>query len=253
MKNRIIFILFLISFFSSFTSCSEHIAVIARILNIDSTDSKLELHFEFKRMSRNEFSDVNKISIYRGDSLMCILSSQISNGISEWTFPSIPDNFKIDYPENVNKIPTTLKDQNIKFKFDNESKYPGFGYWIYKTLYTDKKYRWLFDKTGNQRTSIDCFYEPWLGKDIVKIELSENIRVIDSTFNLTHITGEPIDFKIKYKRNPTDEIALILNKSIKTDNKILLRFKIDSVRGYEEIITVPDKSIIGIAGKYSDL
>jgi hypothetical protein len=46
---------------------------------------------------------------------------------------------------------------------------------------------------------------------------------------------------------------LVLDQSVKTGEILYLKFRVDSTKVYNEMIIVPDKSIIGIAGKYRDL
>jgi hypothetical protein len=204
-------------------------------------------------MYSEEISKVNRIEIYRNDSLICKLYSKTAIGISEWDFPSIPNDFEVGQSISDSTIPLILKTQDIRFEFVGGVKFPGYGSWVYKSKYSNPEYRWLFDKNGNQNERIDCFYEPWVGKDIVKIESTEEFYAIDSLFKLQYQNGTQIDFELKYKRNPTNKVALILDNAIRTGEKIELDFKLDSIRNYKELIQVPDKSIVGIAGKYNDL
>jgi hypothetical protein len=111
----------------------------------------------------------------------------------------------------------------------------------------------MFNEKGNQITIIDCYYEPWIGKDIIKIESTKNFQVIDSNFEVKNANGELVGFKVKYKRNPTDKVALVLDQSVKSGGILNLNFQIDSTKAYKETIIVPNKSTIGIAGKYRDL
>ena len=249
-KGTIILLLILLLFL---TSCSELITVLVRIININSNDTELRLHFDFRRMYCQEFSKVNRIEIYRNDTLICKLACKKEIGISEWDFPSIPNDFKIDTSIIGSNIPEILKTQNVRFVFAGGIKYPGYGSWNYQSKFSKSQYRWMFDENGTQNVIIDCYYEPWIGKDIIKIESTKDFQVIGSHFILKNAKGELIDFKIKYKGNPTNKIALVLNHSLKTGEILNLYFQVDSTRKYEEKIIVPDKAIIGIAGKYNDL
>lgn len=203
--------------------------------------------------TNEEHSKVNRIEIYRNDSLICKLISKTGVSISEWDFPSIPKDFEIVQSITDNVIPIISKNKDIRFEFAGGVKLLGYGSWEYKTKFLKPEYRWLFDSNGNQKKRIDCFYEPWIGKDIVKIESTEEFFVIDSLFSLQYQNGTPIRFTLKYKQNPTNKVALILDNAIKTGEKIILDFKLDSTRKYIEIILVPDKSVVGIAGKFNDL
>lgn len=251
MKKRAIILLLILPLI--LTSCSELITILARITNIDSDETELKLHFDFRRMYKDELSKVNRIEIYRNDSLICKLKSKNGVGISEWDFPTIPKDFEILQSITDNAIPIASKNQDIRFDFAGGVKFPGYGSWKYKSKFSKPEYRWLFDRNGNQNERIDCFYEPWIGKDIVKIESTKEFLVVDSLFNLQNQNGTKINFTLKYKQNPTNKVALILDHSIKKGERIILDFKLDSIRIYNEIILVPDRSVVGVAGKFNDL
>jgi len=250
-KTRI-FLLILILPLLAF-SCNELIKVNTRIVNIDSDDSVLRLHFEFKRAKNDSTSLVDRIDILRNDTLICRLISRTGRSISNWEFPSIPNDFKLDSSIKENEFPEILKSQNIRFEFRSIEKHLGYGSWSYNSKYSESNHRWMFDENGNQNIKIDSYYEPWIGRDIVKIESTKDFQVTDSDFELKNTKGELVDFKVKYKRNPTDKVALVLDQSVKTGEILYLKFRIDSTKTYDETIIVPDKSIIGIAGKYRDL
>jgi len=87
MKKRNIILLLILPLI--LTSCSELITVLARITNISLKETELRLHFDFRRMYTEELSKVERIEIFRNDSLICKLISKTGIGISEWDFPSI--------------------------------------------------------------------------------------------------------------------------------------------------------------------
>lgn len=235
-------------------SCNEVITVYTRIVNIDSDDTVLKLHFEFKKATNDSVSFVDRIDILRNDTLICSLTCSTGKGISNWEFPSVPNDFQVNSSIKGNGIPEILKSQNVQFVFSSRAKLPpGYGSWIYNPKYSESSYRWMFDEKGNQNIKIDSFYEPWIGRDIVKIESTNDFQVTDSDFELKNAKGDLVDFKVKYKRNPTDKVALVLDQSVKTGEILYLKFQIDATKTYNGTIIVPDKSMIGIAGKYQDL
>jgi hypothetical protein len=75
----------------------------------------------------------------------------------------------------------------------------------------------------------------------------------DSTFYVSSTDNQSIDFEIKYKRNPTKKVALVLDKKYKKGTLLNVTFQANDGKIYKETIKVPDKSDIGIAGKYGDL
>ncbi len=249
-KSIIITFIFLPIFF---ISCSESILVEARILNIDSDDQHLKIHFDFIYPYQDASSNVNRIEIYRNDSLICLMESTVKSGISTWVFPSIPNGFVIKESISDNVIPTLLKSQDIRFEFSGGIKYPGFGHWQYQSKYSTTEYRGLFDKKGNQKIKISCSYEPWLGKDIVKIKSTVPINVSEANFTLLQQNGTYLEFDIKHKENPTSTVVLVLEKTIKKNEIIVLDFLIDEKTKYQDSILVPDKSNIGLIGKFTDL
>lgn len=252
MPKKRIFLLILILPLLAF-SCNELINVNTRIVNIDSDDTFLRLHFEFKRAKNDSISLVDRIDILRNDTLICRLISKTDKGISIWEFPSIPNDFHIDSSIRGNEFPEILKSQNIRFEFRSKEKYFGYGSWSYNSKYSESNHRWMFDEKGNQNIKINSYYESWIGSDIVKIESTKEFQVIDSNFEVKNVKGELLDFKAKYKKNPTDRVALVLDQSVKTGELLYLYFQIDSTKTYNETIIVPEKSTIGIAGKYRDL
>jgi hypothetical protein len=246
-------LLLIFSFLFFLTSCSELIITITRIVNIDSNEPNLELHFDFRRTSDQKISRVNRIQIIRNDSLICQLTANTGYGISEWDFPSIPEGFVISYPDTNKILPKLLKSQGVLFKFGGGIKFPGHGSWYYKPRYTEKEYRWQFDEHGNQKIIIQCLYEPWVGKDIISVRSTEEFTVSDSTFVLNQVNGEPIEFELKYKRNPTKNIALVLEKKFKKGTRLNINFQAHEGNFYNQLIYVPDRSTIGLSGKFNDL
>lgn len=237
-------------------SCNEMITVDTRIVNIDSDDAILKLYFEFKKATNDSVSFVDGIDIIRNDTLICRLTCSTGKGISNWEFPSVPNGFQVNSSIKRNEIPEILKNQNVQFKFSkfrSRTKLPGYGSWVYNPKYSESNHRWMFDKKGNQNIKIDSYYEAWIGRDIVKIESTKDFQVTDYEFELKNAKGSLVDFKVKYKRNPTNKVALVLDQSVKTGEILYLKFRIDSTKTYNETIIVPDKSIIGIVGKYQDL
>src|SRR5687767_8937850 len=103
-------------------SCSKVITVYTRIVSIDSAETKLKLHFEFKEIENGAFSSVDRIDIFRTDTLICRMTSKTGIGISAWDFPSIPNDFQVDSSIKENEIPEVLKSQNLRFAFKSGGK-----------------------------------------------------------------------------------------------------------------------------------
>jgi hypothetical protein len=250
MKKRTYILLFCVVFL--ITGCSQIMFVLVRFKNIDSSETKLQLHFEFVRMINDEKKSLDRIWIYRNDSLVLQLENQdyLNDSLYTWEFPSIPDGFKIAFPDSTMTFPSFSKKDNLRFEFLADGAY---GSWLYKPNYSIQEFRWLFDHEGKQKINIGCHYERWLGKDIISIESTEDFVINDSTFYVSSTDNQSIDFEIKYKRNPTKKVALVLDKKYKKGTLLNVTFQANDGKIYKETIKVPDKSDIGIAGKYGDL
>lgn len=245
MKQTSIIILLLFLF----TSCSEVISVFVSLVNIDSNESELKINFKFKDFYRGTDSRVQNIYIYSEDSLICQLTAPRENGISEWNFPSIPEGFKVIRSDSMKNIPKITRDKNISFRFQGGVKFHGYGSWNYKSLYSKRSYRWLFNNEGKPKVTINCFYQKWIGKDVIKIETSEKFLIVDSTFILKKTCGKRLDYKVHYKQNPYNRIALVLEEPIKNGEKVIIRFKIPPDKLYKEEIIINEHSSVFIAGK----
>ncbi len=250
MKKRsyilLIFVVLLI------TGCSQLMSVFVTFKNIDSSEDNLQLHFEFVRMINDEKKSLNRIWIYRNDSLVLELENQdyLNDSIYSWNFPSIPKSFKITYPDSTNTFPSFYKSDNLRFEFLASGAY---GSWLYKPNYSLPEFRWLFDLEGKQKINIGCHYERWLGKDIISIESTKEFMINNSSFRVFDTDNQQIDFEIKYKRNPTNKVALVLDKKFKKGTLLKVNFQANNGNMYSETIKVPGKSDIGIAGKYGGL
>lgn len=248
-KNKYIFLLL---FTLSLTSCSEYISVFVKIFGLDNNSEKLEIEFDFNRFVENEKVAVRSIKIYRNDSLNYELESE-SEAISDWRFPELPNGFKIKYPIDANAIEPFSKNDKIRFEFKGNGKYAAYGSWKYEPKYSTKKYRWLFDKEGNQKVNIDCSYEPWIGKDLIKVVSNESFKLDINSFQLLDIENKAIEYELKSKKELPNRVALALKKNFKKGKILYLSFKGNNGEKYETQIIVPKKSSLGLAGKYSDL
>ena len=83
--------------------------------------------------------------------------------------------------------------------------------------------------------------------------MSDFFPIENVEFQLFDDENTPLEFELKYKKNPTNIVALRLNKKEKKGRKLRMSLNFGEDRYYEEEITVPDRSIVGIAGKYNSL
>ena len=230
--------------------------VTVRFDNIHETDDqKLKLRFEIKdNRKTGKIISPGGITIRRNDSIVMTITNFSNVDIDHWNFPSVPNGYRVTYPENTDKLPEFYKTDNLDFSFEAYTNKGRFsGRWTYKSNLSHENHRWMFDDVGNQVTIISCRYEPWIGKDVIRIESNQLFHVCDSSLMLSYMDDKALEFTIRYKRNPTDMIVLTLNKKEKKDTKLIIRFKVGDNKYYDEILVVPERTVIGISGKYSGL
>lgn len=231
---------------------SADIAV--RFVNIDEYCDSLKLEFKITYPENKRMTPTGGyVEIFKNDTLyMRFVTDSAKYIVDFWTFPSIPNGYRIVYPEFTDTMLPFKKSDKLEFTF--HSLHSHIGKWKYKPFYSDEKARWLFDEFGNQKTIINGEYEPWIfGKDIIIVKTNENLIVDDTEFQLFDNENNPLEFKLKYKKNPTDIIALRLHTKEKKGQKLRLSLNLGEKKYYEEEISVPDRSTVGIAGKYNSL
>jgi hypothetical protein len=254
MKRNLCVLLILI--FVSLTSFTvmRNLALSVCFENIETNTDSLKLEFKINYPdSKKRLYSSGRIEIFKNDSLFVrLIADSIKIPIDLWKFPSIPSEYRIAYPEATEKLPYFSKTDKYKFTFSVFGFY--IGTWEYKPHYSNKKSRWLFDELGNQIVIIENDYEPWLlGKDIIKIKSSENFLIENLDVRVLDEKNKNLEFEVKYTRNPTNIIILKLQKREKKGAKLKLIIQFDKDKHYEECILVPDRGIVGVVGKYSDL
>lgn len=258
-QRSFLYIVMFALLFVSLTSFTSYrpIDIAVRFVKIDErSDSLKSLKLEFKTIypeSKRKTLAGGYIEILKNDTLyMRFVTDSVKYVIGFWAFPSIPNGYRIVYPEFTDTILPFKKTDKLEFIFYSSHTY--LGKWEYKPFYSNEKARWLFDEFGNQKTVISSEYEPWLfGKDIITIKISGNFSIENSKFQLFDDENNPLEFELKYKKNPTNIVALRLNKKEKKGQKLRLLVNFGEEQYYEEDITVQDRSIVGIAGKYNSL
>ena len=255
-QRRFLYIVVLALLFVSLTSFTfyRRIDIAVRFINIDEYSDSLKLEFKttYPETKRSTLAG-GYIEIFKNDTLyMRFVIDSVKYVFDFWTFPSIPNGYRIVYPEFTDTILPFKKTDKLDFIFYSSHTY--LGEWEYKPFYSNEKARWLFEEFGNQKTIISGGYEPWLfGKDIITVKMNENFSIENAKFQLFDDENNPLEFELKYKKNPTTIIALRLNKKEKKGRKLIMSLNFGEERYYEEEITVPDRSIVGIAGKYNSL
>ena len=189
-----------------------------RIENIDDADDKtLKLCFEIiDNRKAGKILSPSVINIHRNDSIVMTMINDSNVYIDHWKFPSVPDGFIVTTPKESENLPIFYKTDNLDFSFETYTQKGRFsGRWTYKSYFSLEKHRWMFDDSGNQIVTISCRYEPWIGKDVISIQSNQIFHFCDSSFILSYIDDKPLEFTIRYKRNPTDRVILTLNKKEK--------------------------------------
>lgn len=225
-----------------------------RIENLNDKNDSLKLEFkpvDFEPRKRRPVTN-GKIDIFKNDTLfISLVADSINNIIGTWHFPSIPNGYRMIYPQSDKQIPFVSKSDHLEFIFSYGYHY--LGKWEYKPFFSDKRAKWLFHESGIQKFTIKSEYEHWVGKDIITIKMNDRFSIEDTNIQLFDSEGNALDFEIKHKRNPTNIIALKMMKKQKKGQRLKLILEFGQGRYYEDEITVPDNNPIGVAGKYNSL
>lgn len=238
MKRKILILPIVIAFLLA--GCSQIMSVIVQFVNIDSEEKSLQLHFEFLSTYNNEKKSLDCIEIFRNDSLIVRLENQnyeIDN-IYSWDFPSIPQGFKITYPDSLNSLPLFNKNNRLRFEFLADGAYDT---WIYKPEYAEEYSRFLFDKNGNQIVSTEIYYEPRIGKDLIIVKLNQEYQIKNEKIKLQTINGSNVNYTLKTFKNPTDKFALIIESKTKSKDTLLFELNLGVKKIINEKLIIPNK------------
>lgn len=242
MKKQFLYLV-LLPFMAS--SCTLFYKYSARITNLDTNDNALKMAFQFDERKPQRIKILNE-----ADSVLLDVSAKKS--FQMFFYPHSFDSMDIVYPTKYT-LPILAKDKTYHFFFNGTTS------WTYQPFYATKEGRWLFDAIGNQK-NFKANYERWVGKDIISIEMPDAIKADAMTFLVKDAEGNLVSQMIKTKRNPSKKFALTLEKDQPTGK--ILTILIKSQTGiftennmmYDKyFIKVPDKSMIGIVGKYNGL
>ena len=235
---------FIISIISIIVIESCRPAIDAKVTSMKFEENNLNIHFNFyNKRDFNNPIEIETISIYRNDSLILQMSGK-ENLIKQWDFPSIPQGFQIDSSIIKNKIPNIQKNEEIYFQFSNT------GYWLYNPIYF--KNSWMLDSLGAPFPNVGYGYDNWVGKDVIYIYTNKDFKIIDSLFCIETINNIPIKYELKYKKNPTNCVIILVDYKPSKNEKIILKAKLDSKMIINDTLILNSKEI-GILGKKSYL
>jgi hypothetical protein len=259
MSKRIVLILWVTTLTIVALSCSYPSYLIeARFLTLDDPNDNLEIEFNFRLVNDPDSSSfrVNYIHILKDGSTLYRLRLQSSEGIKKYTFPSVPQNFIVEYPPGIDSIREFSKNEKIDFYFGGEQR----GRWHYKPSFSRSDHRWLFDKNYRYINLITAEYTTWRGNDFIYIELNQEVEIHENSFRLIHKDSTEIGNELVLKSNPTNKLALELNGGLPKHTDFYLLVSNDIVNSdvsteeYHKLsLNVGNKSSIGLVGKYRDL
>lgn len=243
MKNKLLYFI-LIPFIIS--GCSILYKYSVSITNLDTDEKRLRLNFKFDKHKTQSI----KIKNASGS---VVLEGYFKSPIQNFTYPNSLDSIVLVYPPTKDEASILTKDKMYRFVFGGTIE------WEYQPFYSTKEGRWLFDEGGNQK-DFAAIYERWLGKDVILVQTPHEIKVDSSTFIIRDENGKKIEHTIKSKTNPSKKFALILNKDEPKDKTLTILILSNNgvfVEGDNKyncyFIKVPNKSTIGLVGKYNSL
>jgi len=221
--------------------------IAVRFVNINECCDSLKLEFKITCPKTGAGNNFSNVEIFKNDSLYLRLVADSVGCLTDfWTFPSIPNGYRIVYSEFTNNMPPFKKTDRLEFVFRSFNAY--LGSWEYKPFYANEKAKWLFDELGNQKTTICAEYIPTLfRKDVISIRKSEDFSVEGTKFQILDEKNNPLEFKVKRrKRHQANVVELRLKKNEPKGSRLKLSANFGKEKYYEEKIIVPNKSSIRI-------
>ncbi|MEO1714902.1 MAG: hypothetical protein AAFU60_16345 [Bacteroidota bacterium] len=245
MPRHLLILLLLVPFL---ISCTRQIEIQARIVDLDRPSAPLRIHFSFNQIPDNLQALVNRVKIYREDTLAYEL--QITGKMrSSWTFPDLGEHWEVALPFDVDTLPTFSKEEALRFEFQGRARFAIYGSWQYLPEYNKPEHRWLFDSLGNQKIQARCTYEPWIGKDVVRIMGNADLSILPNSIQLQQKSGLVVPVEVKKLEQPIAHYILLLKENYPRDTELTLRFQTGLDQQYQQTIRVPDRSTMGLLGK----
>ena len=245
MPRQLIILLLLASLL---ISCTRQIEVLARIVDLDRPNAPLRIHFSFNQIPDNLQALVHRVKIYRQDTLAYELQTT-GKMHSSWTFPDLEGHWKVTLPFGGDTLPTFSKEESLRFEFQGIARFAIYGSWQYLPAYTKPEHRWLFDSVGNQQILARCTYEPWIGKDVVRIMGNTDLSILPNSIQLQEKSGLVVPMEVQKVDKPFAHYILLIKENYPQDTELTLRFQTGLDRQYQQMIRVPDRSTMGLLGK----
>jgi len=248
MKKKIIISTTALLVFLTLTSFSVYrgINIAVRFVNINEHSDSLKLEFTTTYpVTKIKSSSGGKIDILKNDSLyMRFVTDSAKYVVDFWNFPSIPNGYRIVYPEFADTMLPFKKSDRLKFVFS--SSYIYYGNWDYKPFYSDEKAKWLFDQNDKQKVIIKSEYVPvFPTRDVIEIRIEGISSAEFSDCQLFDDENNRIEIK-HWQNTANNGVELKLKKNQKKGRKLRLSLRFGKGQSYEDEIIVPDRSIVRI-------
>ena len=248
MKKIIIISTTALLLFLALTSFSVYrgINIVVRFVNINEHSDSLKLDFTTTYPeTKIKSSSSGTIDILKNDSLyMRFVTDSAKYIVGFWNFPSIPNGYRIVYPEFTNTMLPFTKSDRLKFIFSSSHIY--YGSWDYKPFYSDEKAKWLFDQDDNQKVIIKSEYVPvFPTKDVIEMKMKGISSAEFSDCQLFDDENNRIEIK-HWQNTANNGVELKLKKNQKKGRKLRLCLHFGESQSYEEEIIVPDRSLVRI-------
>ncbi len=237
------------------TACHNKSYLKTSFPNIHSQDEELQILFQFYYEKDFAPLPIHSINVMNEDTILLRLES--NKYVTEYNFPTLPDEFDLVYPESKEEVGPFLKNEHLYFSFmPDENAYER----IYEhfSFYSDPESRWRFNEKGELDSKIFAFYKSWVGDDVINIKFNSDVMVDDNSFKVEYSDHLFVPYEIRKERNPTDRVILKLERDAIDKTIITLHVSAKLIDPSENDtkylkykIFYNDAGVIGLLGKDS--
>jgi len=203
------------------SGCSPITHVVgARFATIDVRTDSLRIHFRFMRELTSTSFSVNEIRVFQRNRLLCTVHG--GHGITEYTFPDVPEGYSITWSEGADSSVPFSKGQPYSFLFLGSDEFIA-GTWAYWPQFADPNHRWMFDSLGVYEDRLRVKYQTRVGRDVVYLDFKEAFTIGADTIEVRDRHDSVVGYACHTDPGRPNLMSLELERDLDADEEFTLR------------------------------